>query len=59
MVTVVKLAVVKVVQVMELVPLGSLLSYLEEEPDSVNTEFELPLWASQIACGMQYLQSKR
>ena len=44
---------------MELVPLGSLLAYLEEQPDCVSTDFEVPLWASQIACGMQYLQSKR
>ena len=48
-----------ILMVMELVPLGSMLAYLEEEPSAVSTDFELPLWASQIACGMQYLQSKR
>eukprot|EP00092_Neocalanus_flemingeri_P028200 GFUD01030624.1.p1 GENE.GFUD01030624.1~~GFUD01030624.1.p1 ORF type:complete len:807 (+),score=129.29 GFUD01030624.1:58-2478(+) len=48
-----------VLMVLELVPLGSMLSYLEEQPDSVSTDMEIPLWASQIACGMLYLQSKK
>jgi len=48
-----------VLMILELVPLGSVLSYLEEQPDSVTTDMEIPLWASQIACGMLYLQSKK
>ena len=37
-----------VLMILELVPLGSLLSYLEDNADNVSTEFELPLWASQV-----------
>lgn len=37
--------------VQELVSLGSMLAYLIEFPDRVNPNFELKLWASQIACG--------
>ena len=48
-----------VLMILELVPLGSLLSYLEDNPKDVSAEFEIPLWASQIACGMTYLQSKK
>jgi len=48
-----------VLMILELVPLGSVLSYLEEQPDSVSPGMEIPLWASQIACGMLYLQSKK
>ena len=48
-----------VLMILELVPLGSLLSYLEENPATVSFTFDIPLWASQIACGMQYLQSKK
>ena len=38
---------------------GSMLEYLQDHPDTVGTDLELPLWASQIACGMLYLQTKR
>ena len=48
-----------VLMILELVPLGSILSYLADNPGSVSTDFEIPLWASQIACGMMYLQSKK
>ena len=48
-----------VLMILELVPLGSILSYLEDNPKDVSVEFEIPLWASQIACGMMYLQSKK
>ena len=48
-----------VLMILELVPLGSILSYLDENPTSVSCEFEIPLWASQIACGMEYLQAKK
>lgn len=43
--------------VQELVPLGSLLTYLHQEPMSV--EEDVPRWAHQVACGMQYLQENR
>ncbi|KAL0268767.1 UNVERIFIED_CONTAM: hypothetical protein PYX00_010583 [Menopon gallinae] len=45
--------------VQELVPLGSMLAYLLEFPDRVNPNCELKLWASQIACGMKYLEENR
>ena len=48
-----------VLMILELVPLGSILSYLEDNPGDVSAEFEIPLWASQIACGMMYLQTKK
>ncbi|XP_026288164.1 tyrosine-protein kinase Shark [Frankliniella occidentalis] len=45
--------------VQELVPLGSMLQYLLEHPDRVNPQYELRVWASQIASGMKYLEEKR
>jgi len=48
-----------ILMILELVPLGSVLSYLEENPKSVSTDMEIPLWASQIACGMMYLEEKK
>lgn len=48
-----------ILMVLELVPLGSMLDYLLEHPTTVSQNMELPLWASQIACGMMYLQSKK
>ncbi|GLH05352.1 Tyrosine-protein kinase Shark [Gryllus bimaculatus] len=45
--------------VQELVPLGSMLAYLLEFPDRVNPNYELKVWASQIACGMKYLEEQR
>lgn len=41
--------------VQELVPLGSMLAYLLEFPDRINPNYELKLWASQIACGKKTL----
>ena len=38
-------------QVQELVSLGSMLAYLLEFPDRINPNYELKVWASQIACG--------
>ncbi len=38
---------------------GSMLDFLLEHPESVSTDLEIPLWASQIACGMLYLQEKK
>ncbi|XP_012283848.1 tyrosine-protein kinase shark [Orussus abietinus] len=45
--------------VQELVPLGSMLAYLHEFPDRVSINYELKIWASQIACGMKYLEELR
>jgi tyrosine-protein kinase len=48
-----------ILMVLELVHLGSMLDYLLEHGDIVSTDMEIPLWASQIACGMTYLQQKK
>ncbi|XP_043274492.1 tyrosine-protein kinase Shark [Venturia canescens] len=45
--------------VQELVPLGSMLAYLLEFSDRVNPNYELKIWASQIASGMMYLEEMR
>ncbi|XP_001602126.1 tyrosine-protein kinase Shark [Nasonia vitripennis] len=45
--------------VQELVSLGSMLAYLLEFPDRINPNYELKVWASQIACGMKYLEEIR
>ncbi|KAI8122408.1 Tyrosine-protein kinase shark [Lucilia cuprina] len=42
--------------VQELVPLGSMLHFILDHRDQINPNYELKLWASQIACGMQYLE---
>lgn len=44
--------------VQELVALGSMLDYIIENQDKINPNFELKIWASQIACGMNYLESQ-
>lgn len=44
--------------VQELLPLGSLATYLEDHAAEVE-ERDMNLWSSQIATGMQYLESKR
>ena len=36
-----------------------MLDYLVEHPGSVSPDMEIRLWASQIACGMLYLQQKK
>ena len=38
--------------VQELVPLGSMLHFILDHKDIINPNYELKLWASQIACGM-------
>lgn len=43
--------------IQELVPLGSMLTYLQKNSDKIQPHFELKIWASQIACGMNYLES--
>lgn len=44
--------------VQELVPLGSMYDYLCEHGATINPNSELKIWASQIACGMNYLESQ-
>ena len=39
------------IQVQELVALGSLLDYLLDHPSSISPQFEFALWAGQIANG--------
>ncbi|CAG9855427.1 unnamed protein product [Phyllotreta striolata] len=45
--------------VQELVPLGSILQYIEVNKDKINPNYEFKIWAAQIACGMQYLEENR
>ncbi|XP_008468361.1 tyrosine-protein kinase Shark [Diaphorina citri] len=45
--------------VQELVPLGSMLTYIKQNPDKVDPNYEFKLWASQIALGMQYLEDQK
>jgi tyrosine-protein kinase len=42
--------------VQELLALGSLLDFLLDYPEKVNLDVDVPLWASQIAYGMNYLE---
>lgn len=37
--------------VQELVALGSMLSYLIRNKEAINPDYELKIWAAQIACG--------
>lgn len=48
-----------VLMVQELVPLGSILCYVLKFPHLVSPKYELKIWASQIARGMQYLEEQR
>ncbi|CAI9736858.1 tyrosine-protein kinase HTK16-like [Octopus vulgaris] len=43
----------------EFVPKGSMLDFLLDYPSKVDAKVELILWASQIAFGMVYLESKK
>lgn len=52
-----KVSPLKIIQ--ELVPLGSILQYIEKNMDQINPNFEFKIWAAQIACGMQYLEENR
>ncbi|KAJ8970015.1 hypothetical protein NQ314_001444 [Rhamnusium bicolor] len=45
--------------VQELVPLGSILQYIDVNKDRINPNYEFKIWAAQIACGMQYLEENR
>ncbi|XP_039954708.1 tyrosine-protein kinase Shark isoform X1 [Bactrocera neohumeralis] len=44
--------------IQELVPLGSMLLFIQKNVRKIDPNRELKLWASQIACGMQYLESQ-
>ncbi|XP_055855577.1 tyrosine-protein kinase Shark [Episyrphus balteatus] len=44
--------------VQEMVPLGSMLHFIIENSTKINPNCELKIWASQIACGMNYLESQ-
>ncbi|KAH8384584.1 hypothetical protein KR093_001801 [Drosophila rubida] len=44
--------------VQELAPLGSMLQYILDHSDELKVNFELKLWAAQIACGMHYLETQ-
>lgn len=37
--------------VQELVSLGSMLNFILDQPEQCSANFELKIWASQIACG--------
>uniref|UniRef100_A0A8D8PSK7 Tyrosine-protein kinase n=1 Tax=Cacopsylla melanoneura TaxID=428564 RepID=A0A8D8PSK7_9HEMI len=45
--------------VQELAPLGSMLTYIQKNPDKVSPDYDFKLWASQIATGMKYLEEQR
>lgn len=44
--------------VQELMPLGSMHTFLCNNFDNISPNSELKLWASQIACGMQFLETQ-
>ncbi|XP_016986006.1 tyrosine-protein kinase Shark isoform X2 [Drosophila rhopaloa] len=44
--------------VQELAPLGSMLQYIQDHGSQITANSELKVWASQIACGMHYLESQ-
>ncbi|KAH8405153.1 hypothetical protein KR222_005442 [Zaprionus bogoriensis] len=44
--------------VQELAPLGSMLQYIHDHSAELTVNCELKLWASQIACGMHYLETQ-
>lgn len=37
--------------IQELVPLGSILQYMDSHQNDINPNFEFKIWAAQIACG--------
>ena len=48
------------IQVQELVPLGSLINYLQDTSRHTRPEMtSLKVWAAEIASGMTYLEEKR
>lgn len=47
-----------ILMVQELAPLGSMHNFLVENAATVQPNSDLKLWASQIACGMAYLETQ-
>ncbi|XP_036330066.1 tyrosine-protein kinase Shark isoform X1 [Rhagoletis pomonella] len=45
------------IMIQELVPLGSMLTFIKANRTKIDPNRELKLWASQIACGMLYLET--
>ncbi|XP_022665320.1 integrin-linked protein kinase-like isoform X4 [Varroa destructor] len=45
--------------VQELVELGSLIRYLQEQADTIEVQVDFPRWSQQIASGMSYLESRQ
>lgn len=45
--------------VQELVPLGSILQFIDNNRNRINPNYEFKIWAAQIACGMKYLEEQR
>jgi len=45
-------------KVQELLAMGSLLDFLLDYAEKVSVSVDLPLWATQIAYGMSYLETK-
>jgi len=45
-------------KVQELLAMGSLLDFLLDYAEKVSIRVDLPLWATQIAYGMSYLETK-
>lgn len=44
--------------IQELVTLGSMLNYILDNTNQINPNCELKIWASQIACGMHFLETQ-
>lgn len=38
--------------------MGSMLDYLLDYPEKINADIDIPVWASQIAFGMKYLEKE-
>eukprot|EP00095_Tigriopus_kingsejongensis_P001147 maker-scaffold628_size122696-snap-gene-0.27 protein:Tk01147 transcript:maker-scaffold628_size122696-snap-gene-0.27-mRNA-1 annotation:"tyrosine-protein kinase shark" len=49
----------QIMLLLELAPFGSLLDYITNNVSSISTTSDIPTWAAQIACGMEYLESQR
>lgn len=47
-----------ILMVQELAPLGSMHAFLVENAATIQPNSDLKLWASQIACGMSYLETQ-
>ncbi|KAL1492891.1 hypothetical protein ABEB36_011064 [Hypothenemus hampei] len=45
--------------IQELVPLGSILQFIDNHRNDINPDCEFKIWSAQIACGMKYLEDNR